>query len=65
VCSTHRMSSNRPQLGASWRSRPSRRRFGPGSKGPTNSPCSSESNFCRFFMREAQHPTRPRREYLP
>jgi len=58
VCNTHRVPSKQPRFGAGGRPRPSRRRFGSGSSGPTNSHCSSVNSFCRFFMTEAQHCTR-------
>jgi len=55
VCNTHRMPSKQPRFGAGGRPRPSRRRFGSGSSGPTSSHCASVNTFCRFFMTEAQH----------
>ncbi len=65
VCNTHKMPSKQPRFGAGGRPRPSLRRFGSGSKGPTSSHCSSVKSFCRFFMTEAQHHTRLIRKYLP
>jgi hypothetical protein len=42
----------------------SRRRFGSGNKGPTNSHCSSVNSFCRFFMTEVHQSTCLTRKYL-
>jgi hypothetical protein len=64
VCSIHRMPSKQLRFGTGGRPRPSRRRFGTGNSGPTNSHCSSVNSFCRFFMAEAQHSTYLRHKYL-
>jgi len=60
----HRIPSKQPRLGAGGRPRLSLRGLGFGSKGSTNSHCSSVNSFCRFFMTEAHQLTCLRRKYL-
>ena len=52
VCKIHKMPSKQARFDAHGLPRPSRRRFGSGNKGSSNSHCSSVNSFCRFFMTE-------------
>jgi hypothetical protein len=57
VCNTHRMPSKQARLDAHGRPRLSVRRFGSGSKGPTNSHCASFNNSNRFLLMQEVHQT--------
>jgi hypothetical protein len=57
VCRIHKIPSKQARLAIHGRPRLSRRRFGSGNKGPTNSHCSSVNSFCRFFMTEVHQLT--------
>jgi hypothetical protein len=52
VCNIHKMPSKQARLAAQGLPRPSRRRFGSGNNGSSNSHCSSVNSLCRFFMTE-------------
>jgi len=64
VCRTQSMPSRQARFAAGGRPRPSRRRFGLGSKGSINFHCSSVNSFCRFFIAEAQQPNHLKRKCL-
>jgi hypothetical protein len=64
VCRIHRMPSKQARFDAHGRPRLSRRRLGGGSRGSTNSHCSSVNSLCRFFMTEAHQLIRPTHKYL-
>ena len=65
VCRIHRIPSKQARFDAQGRPRLSFLRRGTGNNGSINSHCSSVISFCRFFMTEAQQPTRFRHKYLP
>jgi hypothetical protein len=58
VCKIHRMPSKQARFDAHGRPRLSFLRRPSGNNGAINSHCSSVNSFCRFFMTEAQQPTR-------
>src|SRR5579863_4084785 len=58
------MPSKQVRFDAQGRPRLSFLRLGSGNNGPINSRCSSVTNFCRFFMTEAQMFNRLKRKYL-
>jgi hypothetical protein len=64
VCKIHKMPSKQARFDAHGRPRPSRRRFGFGNKGSSNSHCSSVNSFCRCFMTELQQLTHLTHKYL-
>ena len=57
VCNTHKMPSRQARLDAHGRPRLSLRRFGSGSRGPTNSHCASLNNSNRFLLMQEVHQT--------
>jgi hypothetical protein len=52
VCKIHKIPSKQARLEVHGLPRPSRRRFGTGNSGSSNSHCSSVNSSCRFFMTE-------------
>jgi hypothetical protein len=64
VRKTQRMPSRHARLEAQGRPRPSLRRFGCGNNGAKTAHCSSLSNTCRFFIKEAQQSNCLNRKYL-
>jgi len=64
VCRIHRIPSKQARFDAHGRPRLSFLRRPSGNNGSINSHCSSVNSFCRFFMTEAQQPTRLTHKYL-